>query len=53
MERIVARKLARDLGEREILPANHGVGLVGGGGGGRGAVQTRTVHMGKCSCICI
>ena len=46
MERTVARKLARDLEDREILPENRG----GGGGGG---VQTRKMLMGKCSCICI
>ena len=49
MERTVARKLARDLEEREILPANHG----GGGGGGVSAFQTSTVHMGKYSFVFI
>ena len=39
MERIVVRKLARDFEDREILPANQGV-------------QTKKMHMGKCSCIC-
>ena len=32
MECIVARKLARDLEDREILPANRGGGWGGGGG---------------------
>ena len=45
MEGTVARKLARDLEDREILPENRG----GGGGGG----QTRKMLMEKCSCICI
>ena len=42
MEGTVARKLARDLEDREILPENKG-----------GGVQTRKMLMGKCSCICI
>ena len=40
MERIVVRKLTRDLEDREIQPrANQGF-------------QTKKMHMGKCSCIC-
>ena len=51
VEGIVARKLARDLEDRELLPANRGVGE--GGSGRGGGVQTRKMLMGKCSCICI
>ena len=42
MERIVARKLVRDLEDREILPLNRGDGG-----------QARKMYMGKCSYICI
>ena len=42
MERIVARKLVRDLEDREILPLNRGDGC-----------QARKMYMGKCSYICI
>ena len=35
MERVVARELARDINDTEILPANRGAG--GGGGGGAAA----------------
>ena len=41
MERIVAMKLARDLGDRKILPAN------------QGGLQTGEMRIEKCSCICI
>ena len=41
MERIVARKLVRDLEDREILPLN------------QGGSQARKMYMGKCSYICI
>ena len=43
MECIVPRKLARDLEDSDILPANRG----GGGGGGEGLDKE------TCSCICI
>ena len=49
MERIVARKLARDLEDKEILPANQ-KGWEGGGGGREGGT-VREMHIGKCSYI--
>ena len=42
MERIVARKLARDLEDRKIIIPCESGGL-----------QTGEMHMGKCNCICI
>jgi len=47
MECTVASKLTRDLEDREIMPANQGVGVRWGG------CQTRKMYMEKCSCICI
>ena len=42
MERIVSRKLVRDLEDREILTLNRGDGS-----------QARKMYLGKCSYICI
>ena len=44
-DRIVARKLARDLKDREIIHANQQWGL--------GEGQIRKMHVGKPSCICL